>query len=292
MINNRALVIIFTSIFLAGTTLTACGGAAPTPGPTPTPTPTPTPLETVEEVTTNLVPYLLPLLSVALAFGLAGYFARRARLNAAKRLPPQFEALEKEASGLRDKMNRGEITEDAYRKQLLEKMVQDEDSNWWVVGKEIGSWYRHNGKVWVKDVPPVSQVKTISNVAQKPWVVGVIMIGLHIAIVVDFLVSSALLILSIAKAISGEESSTIDFLYVYMSIIYVAFVLLLFLIARSLWASKRGDWIVIGFALTVAIAAVLAALGDAYAYRFGLSALSLVIGITLTMFLTRKAWSA
>jgi hypothetical protein len=49
---------------------------------------------------------------------------------------------------------------------------------------------------------------------------------------------------------------------------------------------------VIGFALTVAIAAVLAALGDAYAYHFGLSALSLVIGITLTMFLTRKAWSA
>ena len=92
----------------------------------------------------------------------------------------------------------------------------------------------------------------------------------------------------LALTLPADDLFGIDILYICIAFGYLTFVLLLFLIARSLWASKHGDWIVIGFALTVAVAAVIGQSGIDYAAL--LSTLFLIIGIVLTMVFTRKAW--
>lgn len=49
----------------------------------------------------------------------------------------------------------GALTEDDFKAQLEELMIQDDEGRWWIIGYETGDWYVFDGKEWVQAAPPV-----------------------------------------------------------------------------------------------------------------------------------------
>ena len=65
-----------------------------------------------------------------------------------------FVQVEQEVAKLRQDLAAGRLTEEQFKAQLREMMVEDDDGNWWMVGYETGEWYRHDGTDWVRaDLP-------------------------------------------------------------------------------------------------------------------------------------------
>ncbi|MDY7075879.1 MAG: hypothetical protein SXV54_03040 [Chloroflexota bacterium] len=65
-----------------------------------------------------------------------------------------FGQVEERVAKLRQSLAAGHLTEEQFKFQLREMMVEDADGNWWMVGYETGEWYRHNGTDWVQADPP------------------------------------------------------------------------------------------------------------------------------------------
>lgn len=288
MRNHMRLAVFTAGILIASMLLSACGGHYATL----TPTTDMGPLQGIQtsagENPSAILVAIPPMISILLAWGLAWFYARRARLTAAGRLPLDFELLEKEAAALQEKVKCGELPEQDYKKQMLEKMIRDGSGNWWTVGKETGDWYRHDGQNWVKDSLPFSP-SPISKMARRPWVAGLIMSMLHAGIAVD-----AIATIVVAIILAFDSSMEADALpVVILIILFLLCVLFSFLLARWLWASHNGDWIVIGLATSMALSVLLLMLASKLPVNVALPVIgtpSLALGVILTMVLTRRAW--
>lgn len=64
---------------------------------------------------------------------------------------PEIEARYRE---LKAQFDAGMLTEDAFKAQLAELMLQDDQGRWWIIGYETGDWYVYEGEQWVRAVPP------------------------------------------------------------------------------------------------------------------------------------------
>lgn len=49
----------------------------------------------------------------------------------------------------------GALTEDGFKAQLKELMIQDDGGRWWIIGHETGDWYVFDGEEWMQAAPPV-----------------------------------------------------------------------------------------------------------------------------------------
>ena len=65
-----------------------------------------------------------------------------------------FSQVEAEFQRLKGQFEDGAITEDEFKAQLQELMIEDEEGKWWIIGYETGQWYYHDGEKWVQGEPP------------------------------------------------------------------------------------------------------------------------------------------
>ena len=65
-----------------------------------------------------------------------------------------FTQVESKYKELKRKYDSGAITEDEFKAQLEELMIEDEEGKWWMIGYETGQWYYHDGKKWAQSEPP------------------------------------------------------------------------------------------------------------------------------------------
>jgi len=65
-----------------------------------------------------------------------------------------FSQVEATFAELKAQYEAGDLTEEQFRAQLQELMVQDEQDRWWIIGYKSGLWYYHDGQQWVQDDPP------------------------------------------------------------------------------------------------------------------------------------------
>jgi len=65
-----------------------------------------------------------------------------------------FPQVEAEFQRLKGQFEAGAITEDEFKAQLEELMIEDEEGKWWIIGYETGNWYYHDGEEWVRGEPP------------------------------------------------------------------------------------------------------------------------------------------
>jgi hypothetical protein len=99
------------------------------------------------------------LIGIAVAFVLLWIvLAIRRAASAREPVPPPardaFEEVEVQAAALRQQVAQGLISESVCRTRMRELMIQDPRGNWWMVGYESGSWFRHDGEDWVRADPP------------------------------------------------------------------------------------------------------------------------------------------
>ena len=64
-----------------------------------------------------------------------------------------FSQVEAEFQRLKGQFEAGAITEDEFKAQLEELMIEDEEGKWWIIGYETGQWYYHDGEKWVPGEP-------------------------------------------------------------------------------------------------------------------------------------------
>ena len=65
-----------------------------------------------------------------------------------------FARVEAEFGRLKAQFESGALTEAAFKAQLEELMIKDEQGRWWILGYETGQWYVHDGEKWVQQEPP------------------------------------------------------------------------------------------------------------------------------------------
>ena len=65
-----------------------------------------------------------------------------------------FSQVEAEFQRLKGQFEAGTLTEEEFKAQLEELMIQDEEGKWWIIGYETGQWYYHDGDKWVQSKPP------------------------------------------------------------------------------------------------------------------------------------------
>jgi hypothetical protein len=65
-----------------------------------------------------------------------------------------FSQVEAEYARLKGQFEAGNLTEEQFKSQLHDLMLQDEGGEWWIIGYETGQWYRHDGTDWVRADPP------------------------------------------------------------------------------------------------------------------------------------------
>jgi tetratricopeptide (TPR) repeat protein len=65
-----------------------------------------------------------------------------------------FFQVERTFAELKAQYEAGDLSEEEFKAQLQELMVQDEQDRWWIIGYQSGLWYYHDGQQWVQDDPP------------------------------------------------------------------------------------------------------------------------------------------
>ena len=65
-----------------------------------------------------------------------------------------FAQVETKYRELKREYDTGAITEEEFKAQLEELMIEDEEGKWWIIGYETGQWYYHDGEKWVQGEPP------------------------------------------------------------------------------------------------------------------------------------------
>jgi hypothetical protein len=66
----------------------------------------------------------------------------------------EFAQVEAKFKELKRKHEANVITEEEFKAQLEELMIQDEEGRWWMIGYETGKWHCHDGEKWVRAEPP------------------------------------------------------------------------------------------------------------------------------------------
>lgn len=65
-----------------------------------------------------------------------------------------FQELEKRYYELRGMRDSGRLSDEAFRDEVGNLELQDDEGRWWSIGAESGSWYVARGGEWVKADPP------------------------------------------------------------------------------------------------------------------------------------------
>jgi tetratricopeptide (TPR) repeat protein len=65
-----------------------------------------------------------------------------------------FFQVEATFAKLKAQYEAGDLSEEEFKAQLQELMVQDEQDRWWIIGYQSGLWHYHDGQQWVQDDPP------------------------------------------------------------------------------------------------------------------------------------------
>ena len=88
-----------------------------------------------------------------------------------------FAQVESQYKELKRKYDAGAITEDEFKAQLQDLMIQDEEGRWWSIGYETGQWHYHDGEQWVRAEPPrpppePPEARRLTVPSWWPWVVA------------------------------------------------------------------------------------------------------------------------
>jgi hypothetical protein len=158
-----------------------------------------------------------------------------------------FAQVEEKVAKLRRDLAAGRLTEEQFKTQLREMMVEDVDGNWWMVGYETGEWYRHDGSDWVradppgqspaKPVPPLSTQAVAPTKPRSHPVRGIIVfiLGLVISGVVGW--GIAALIFSILSGSMDHESAN-AIAFAAWGAVGLGGLILTFRAARNSWRGK------------------------------------------------------
>ena len=65
-----------------------------------------------------------------------------------------FAQVETKFKELKRKYDAGAFSEEDFKAQLEELMIEDAEGKWWIIGYETGKWYYHDGERWVQSKPP------------------------------------------------------------------------------------------------------------------------------------------
>jgi hypothetical protein len=82
-----------------------------------------------------------------------------------------FVRVEAEFRRLKAQFERGALTEEEFKAQLEELMIEDEQGRWWILGYETGQWYVHDGEQWVQQELPRAAPGTPPTHPQHPGTV-------------------------------------------------------------------------------------------------------------------------
>ncbi len=66
----------------------------------------------------------------------------------------EFAQVETRFKELKQKYDAGALSEEDFKAQLEDLMIEDEEGKWWIIGYETGQWYYHDGEKWVQSEPP------------------------------------------------------------------------------------------------------------------------------------------
>lgn len=78
-----------------------------------------------------------------------------------------FAQVESKYKELRREHDAGALTEDEFKAQLEELMIEDEEGKWWIIGYETGNWYYHDGAKWVQsELPKPAPVAPLTPVVE------------------------------------------------------------------------------------------------------------------------------
>lgn len=65
-----------------------------------------------------------------------------------------FSSVETRFQELKGQFEAGDLTEEEFKSQLQDLMIQDEEGRWWMIGYESSQWHYHDGEKWVQSEPP------------------------------------------------------------------------------------------------------------------------------------------
>src|SRR6266545_8234131 len=66
----------------------------------------------------------------------------------------EVESLEAHYSDLRQKLNTGALTPDAFRREVAKLWFEDADGHTWMLGAQTGHWYVYRNDQWEPASPP------------------------------------------------------------------------------------------------------------------------------------------
>jgi DNA-binding beta-propeller fold protein YncE len=65
-----------------------------------------------------------------------------------------FSQAEAEFERLKGQFEASDLTEDEFKAELQELMIEDEQGRWWTIGFDTGHWYCYDGEQWLRSEPP------------------------------------------------------------------------------------------------------------------------------------------
>ncbi len=76
--------------------------------------------------------------------------------------------IEQRGAELREKFDRGAISEEEFRTGIVGLRFQDASRRWWMLGAQSAKWYMFDGTRWVPGTPPDIQVQLPSALPESP----------------------------------------------------------------------------------------------------------------------------
>jgi hypothetical protein len=151
------------------------------------------------------------------------------------RQPDSFTRVEAEVAKLRREVATGRLTEERFKAQLRELMVQDERGTWWMIGYETGEWYLHDGADWVRADPPGRAARGVASTAPakpKPrrfWGSVVLLLGLVVTFVAGAAIGDP-----IYRLAGYDDTIPLG----CMSLVWLVGLVLTIIITRKVWRRK------------------------------------------------------
>ena len=68
-----------------------------------------------------------------------------------------FREADRRYASLRQQYDSGNLSDEQFRAQLEQLMVQDSEGRWWSKHRETGAWHYYDGSNWVRGTPPGEQ---------------------------------------------------------------------------------------------------------------------------------------
>lgn len=79
----------------------------------------------------------------------------------------KFKETEAKYKLLKDRLNKGEISAEQMKSELMKMMVQDANGKYWMMGGKTGKWYIHNGKHW-QEGDPYEKLPSVNQQPMQP----------------------------------------------------------------------------------------------------------------------------